>query len=353
MFEYQPGNPMTFPYFSGNGERLTEPLELPHSTRADFLRPEAYVADPGLADAVNAALLLGQPLLLTGEPGTGKTQLAYYLAWELKLQLNEDAEGNTRDDIEPILKFETKSDSTAKSLFYSFDALKRFQHAQSGIAPPTVLPYITFNALGKAILFTREPDEVQQFIRYDFIHPGKRRSVVLVDEIDKAPRDFPNDILNEIDQLYFRVSELDNARIQVDPNLRPIIIMTSNSEKDLPDAFLRRCVFYHIDFPDINQMERIVTNRLGTYVEGNSRFLTDVLNLFYRLRERQQALTKKPTTAELLDWIVALRPGTEGTNPLAEHPERALETIGTLVKNRKDREKAQKIIVQWIEDRTS
>ena len=137
---------MTFPYFSGSRTRRAEPAVLPRSRRTDFLRPENFHADPGVVDAVNVALLLGQPLLLTGEPGTGKTQLGHYIAWELGLG--------------QALKFETKSGSTATSLFYAYDALKRFQHVQSAIPSASALPYITYNALGAAILFTREPSEV-------------------------------------------------------------------------------------------------------------------------------------------------------------------------------------------------
>ena len=311
---------------------------LRRSRRDDFLNPEQYRPDPGLVDAVNVALLLGQPLLLTGEPGTGKTQLAYYLAWELRLG--------------EVLKFETKSDSSSSSLFYTYDALKRFQDAQSGIQRESALPYISFRALGKAILFTREPDEVRAYLPSNITHPGKKRSVVLIDEIDKAPRDFPNDILNELDQFYFRVTELDNEPIRADRDLHPIVVMTSNSEKDLPDAFLRRCIFYNIPFPEAEEMEQIVASRLGLYAGGQNPFIADALELFYLLRRPASGLRKKPATAELLDWMTALMDSTgDVENPLAAEPERALQTVSSLTKTVEDQEKVEQLVDRWLNQR--
>lgn len=329
---------MSFPFFAGDGTRRTDTVTLPRSRRIDFLRPELYRADPGLVDAVNVALLLGQPLLLTGEPGTGKTQLAYYLAWELGLG--------------DVLKFETKSNSTAGSIFYTYDALKRFQHAHSNVASDSALPYITYNALGKAILLTRDAHHVANYLPAGFDHPGRKRSVVVIDEIDKAPRDFPNDILNELDQLYFRVPELDNEPIEADPDLRPIVVMTSNSEKDLPDAFLRRCIFYHIPFPELAQMKALVENRLGLHVAGSSVFLADALELFYELRADAAGLRKKPATAELLDWLASMIDASGGqANPFEKTPGVALDTISCLAKTVDDQKEARKIVGQWVSRR--
>jgi MoxR-like ATPase len=329
---------MSYPFFRGDGKRSEEAAVLPRSRRIDFLRPEFYRADPGLVDAVNVALLLGQPLLLTGEPGTGKTQLAYYLAWELKLG--------------DVLKFETKSNSTASSIFYTYDALRRFQHAQSGIRGDSALPYITYNALGRAILLTRKQEEVAACLPDGFDHPGAMQSVVVLDEIDKAPRDFPNDILNELDQLYFRVPELDNQPIEANPDLRPIIIMTSNSEKDLPDAFLRRCIFYHIPFPAFDRMQDLVANRLGLYAGDSSVFLADALELFYRMREPASALVKKPATAELLDWLASMIDASGGQeNPFAKDPQVALRHLSCVAKTVEDQDKAARIVNEWLSRR--
>ena len=324
---------MNFPYYVGNGQRRREkPASLPASYRAQMLKPENYLADSGLVDACNVSLLLGQPLLLTGEPGTGKTMFAYSLAWELGFA--------------PPLKFETKSTSISRDLFYTCDTLQRFQDAQAGITK-SPLEYLTYQALGIAILQTREMVEVKEFVPPGFKHRGKRRSLVLIDEVDKAPRDFPNDILNELELLYFRVSELGNVKIEADPTLHPIVVITSNSEKDLPDAFLRRCIYYNIPFPEQDRLSEIVTNRLGLYSAGSSEFLRDALDLFYSLR--RGGLRKKPATAELLGWIVTLQEMTKGQeNPLTQIAV-VQHTLSSLVKTADDLEKARKIVRQWIE----
>ena len=286
---------MNFTFYVGNGtqQRCDSPKSLPVSRRSQLLKPECYIADPGLRDACNVALLLGQPLLLTGEPGTGKTQFAYSLAWEL--------------GFDTPLKFETKSNSTARDIFYTYDALKRFQDAQSGVDSTSPLDYITYQALGLAILRSRERAEVEIFLPTDFHHPGKTRSVILIDEIDKAPRDFPNDLLNELEHMYFRIPELGNEKIEADPALQPILIITSNSEKDLPDAFLRRCIYYNIPFPEPERLAEIIANRLGLHLWGSNPFLQSALDLFYRLRSPQSGLRKKPATAELLGWLLTLK----------------------------------------------
>lgn len=329
---------MGFPFYRGLGEapHRDEPAVLPRSCRTQLIEPEKYLADPGLVDACNVALLLGQPLLLTGEPGTGKTLFAYSLAYELGF-----------DD---PLKFETKSTSAARDLFYTYDALKRFQDAQSGVIRDS-LEYLTYQALGIAILQTREKIEIEQFLPSNFNHCGKKRSVVLIDEIDKASRDFPNDILNELDQLYFRVSEMGNFKIEADSDYQPIIIITSNSEKNLPDAFLRRCVYYNIPFPNRDRLSKIVQNRLGLYSTGNNSFLDDALELFCELRTPKSGLRKKPATAELLGWILTLQGVVrDGENPLSD-PMLPLRTLSGLVKTAEDQEKATELVRQWMENR--
>src|SRR5262249_11440488 len=136
---------------------------------------------------------------------------------------------------------------------------------------------------------------------------GPRRSVVLIDEIDKAPRDFPNDLLNEVETMHFRVPELGNALIASDPGSPPILVITSNSEKHLPDAFLRRCIYYHIPFPGRERLSRIIEARLGRFAGRAEGFLPDALDIFDRLREPAVGLRKKPATAEVLSWLAALR----------------------------------------------
>jgi MoxR-like ATPase len=331
---------MRFPYYAGKPgtRRPNVAAEVPGSRRAEQTRPEGYLADSGLVDAVNVALLLGQPLLLTGEPGTGKTQLAYSLAWELGL-----------DD---PLKFDTKSTSTAGDLFYTYNALGHFHAAQSGAGRSSALEYMTFNALGLAILRANDEPAVKAFLPADFRHGGRRCSVVLIDEIDKAPRDFPNDLLNEVEAMYFRVPELGNALIAADPAMHPLLVITSNSEKNLPDAFLRRCIFYHIPFPDRERLERIVETRLGRFTGSDEAFLGNALDLFERLREPAVGLRKKPATAEVLSWIAALRAiAPESKNPLAEVPDAAQRTVSVLVKTVEDQELALAALAGWQKER--
>lgn len=327
---------MRLPFYQGDGSgRRHETAEkLPVSQRSRLLKAENYIADPGLRDACNVALLLGQPLLLTGEPGTGKTQFAYNLAWELGL--------------DPPLKFETKSDSVARDLFYTYDALKRFQDIQTGLTSSQTLNYVTYQALGLAILRTRQPEEVNHIVPTDFILPHSQRSVVLIDEIDKASRDFPNDVLNELEQLYFKIPELGNVKVEVDPKSQPIVIITSNSEKDLPDAFLRRCIYYHIPFPKSERLMSIIVSHLGTNTDMNNAFLQDALDLFYKFRASENVLRKKPATAELLGWLITLQRFSTGKENPLEDPQVIFKTMSSLIKTAEDQSKARNIVEQWI-----
>lgn len=331
---------MKLPIYQGKGQREGElPKQLPDSPQTRLLQPEKYLADPGLRDACNVALLLGQPLLLTGETGTGKTQLAYSLAWELGFG-------------EP-LKFETKSTSIARDLFYNYDALTRFQNIQTGLGSNQILDYINYQALGLAILRTLNSDlisdEVKKMIPSELQTSQPVRSVVLIDEIDKAPRDFPNDLLNELELMYFRIPELGNQKIVADSKLQPIVIITSNSEKDLPDAFLRRCIYYHLTFPDSDRLKEIIANRLGMNI-GDA-FLQSAINLLEQLRSPRNGLRKKPGTAELLNWIVVL----QKSHSILENGSIQMEEnllnhtiLSSLIKTSEDQKQAKKVIEQWI-----
>jgi MoxR-like ATPase len=319
---------MNYPYYPGDP---TQPKELPSSNYHKRINSAYYLPDTGLVDAVNAALILGQPLLVTGEAGTGKTQLAYHLAYHTGLP-------------EP-LKFETKSNSTAKDLFYFYDYLRHFQAAQSKQGSISNKDYITYNALGLAILYTKPYEAIEHLVSKDFKHCEPTRSVVLIDEVDKAQRDFPNDILNEVEGMYFRIPELENAKVQADSSLSPILVLTSNSEKHLPDAFLRRCIYYHIPFPDSERLKTIIQNHLGEF-SGNTPFLEMALDFFEQLRDC--GLQKKPATAELLNWLVTLKtmfPDQE--NPLAQGRSVIERTLSVLIKSKVDRDTAQAVVKNW------
>ncbi|HET7234273.1 MAG TPA: MoxR family ATPase [Longimicrobium sp.] len=297
------------------------PAELPrYRAWNDDENPAHYVPEPGLRDAVNVALALGQPLLLTGEPGTGKTQLAWSLAYDLGLG-------------DPLV-FDTKTTTAATDLFYHYDALRHFRDAQMGRNDMPVRGYVEFQALGLAILRAMDPEQAAPYLPPEERGLPKRRSVVLVDEIDKAPRDVPNDLLREVVEMRFRVREAASGEfppeLKADPEFRPIVVLTSNSEKNLPDAFLRRCVFYHLDFPGEAALRRIVELRLG---RGDGAGRVDAAAVQEFLEIRKLPLKKAPATAELLAWVRVLRD--RGIDPRRD-PERAAPTFTVLAKTVED-----------------
>ncbi len=174
------------------------------------------------------------------------------------------------------------------------------------------------------------------------------RSIVLIDEVDKAPRDFPNDILNEIEGMYFKIPELNNVTISADTSMRPFVVITSNSEKHLPDAFLRRCVYYHIHFPEKERLEKLLKVRVGKYLANSSEFLSDVIDLFYKLRDNSSGLRKKPATAELLGWIITLKEmGENQEKPVMEDEELLRSSLSVLIKNSDDLNQANLILNEW------
>ncbi len=323
---------MSFPFIDGKATKKPEkPIDLPQPSKAKQLDPVGYLMDQSLVDAINVALLLSQPLLLTGEPGTGKTQLAYRVAWELGLS-------------EP-LRFDTKSGSTARDVLYRFDTLGRFHAAHTSSGEQDNLYYLSYMALGEAILLSRKPQEVQDVLPPGFEHPGARRSLVLIDEIDKAPRDFPNDLLLEVDALRFRIPEL-NREIEADPELRPVLILTSNSEQNLPDAFLRRCIYYHIPLPDRARLADIVRNRIPGVSPGqkNSFLLDSGLDFFHAVRGLD--LRKPPSTAELLNWLQTLEGyGVKPDMKVTEARELLDKSLSTLAKTQED----LKNLTNWVE----
>ena len=253
-----------------------------------------YIATPGLIDAVNCAIALERPLLIKGEPGTGKTLLARHVAESLAM---------------PMESWHIKSTSKAADGLYVYDTVQRLNDARFGEGDvKDVRRYIKHGPLGRVFAATS-------------------RHVLLIDEVDKADVEFPNDLLRELDEMRFTVLETGDEIAAAE---RPVVIITSNNEKELPDAFLRRCVFYFIDFPEPELMKQIVDVH---HPNLDVALLDQVLIKFYWLRG-QNELRKKPSTSELIDWIAALLRSGISTQKLEQH----IPFIGTLLKNEQDTE---------------
>jgi len=292
--------------------------------------PQGYILQDELREAVEVAIALEQPLLLTGEPGTGKTRLAWKIADELSRQ--EGAGFRP----EPLV-FYTKTTSTARDLFYTYDAVGHFQTAnirrEAGAATPGVADFIELQALGRAIALT-DPGAVDAGKIAGELPPEPASSVVLIDEIDKAPRDFTNDILNEVEDYAFRIKEQDNYEIRRGAERQIVLVMTSNSEKNLPDAFLRRCVFYHIPFPGPDLLLQIARSQLGPATQYTEAALRELIATFNRIRE--QSVRKAPATAELIVWLRMLElKGYLEKDPIGQRRLLA-QNLSVLVKTRED-----------------
>jgi MoxR-like ATPase len=235
----------------------------PYSGTAD------YIASPELMQTVNVAMTLSRPLLIKGEPGTGKTMLAQSIARGLGM---------------PLVVWNIKSTTKAQDGLYVYDTVQRLYDGQFGESDVSdIARYIKLGKLGEAF----DADE---------------RVVLLIDEIDKADIEFPNDLLWELDQMEFYIPETHRT---IKAKQRPVVIITSNAEKELPDAFLRRCVFHFIEFPDDEMMSRIVKVH---HPDLDKRLLQLSLEAFYWLRS-VTGLQKKPSTSELIDWVQALQVG--------------------------------------------
>ena len=263
-----------------------------------FEGTERYIATKDLMAAVNAGVTLGRPILIKGEPGTGKTQLAEEVALALGL---------------PLFQWHIKSTTKAQQGLYEYDAVSRLRDSQLGNEKVHEIGnYIVKGAMWEAFDSNVQP-------------------VLLIDEIDKADIEFPNDLLRELDRMEFFVYE---TRELVKARHRPIIIITSNNEKELPDAFLRRCFFHYIQFPDPDTMTSIVeVHHPGL----KKKLLAEALNAFYQLRETP-GLKKKPSTSELLDWIKLLLAEDVPAEALRDGDKRSSlpPFYGALLKNEQD-----------------
>ncbi len=262
------------------------------TTTPTFSGTADYLAAPDLTDAVNVAIALEKPLLLKGEPGTGKTRLAEAVAAQLGMKL---------------LSWNIKSTSKAKDGLYVYDTVARLNDARFGDHDVRDIGrYIKFGPLGRSFI-------------------GDERVVLLIDEIDKADLEFPNDLLHELDRMSFVVDETGETHTA---KQRPIVIITSNNEKELPDAFLRRCVFHYISFPDEAQMKAIVKVH---HPDVQEQLLQTALLRFYWLR-KQPDVRKRPSTSEFIDWIAALMK----TGVPLERLEKEIPFVGLLLKKESD-----------------
>lgn len=262
--------------------------------KTTFTSTSQYVASKELLASVNVAVALQKPLLIKGEPGTGKTMLAQAVAESLGKKL---------------VIWNIKSTTKAQEGLYVYDTIQRLYDGQFGEeGVDDIARYIKLGKLGEAF----DSDE---------------QVVLLIDEIDKADLEFPNDLLWELDQMEFYIHE---TKRTVKAKHRPIVIITSNAEKELPDAFLRRCIFHYIDFPNAELMEEIVRTH---YPDVEEKLLKDAMEVFYWIRSIKD-IRKKPSTSELIDWINALQIGGIPTDRLKEE----LPFIGVVVKKDEDLE---------------
>jgi MoxR-like ATPase len=257
-----------------------------------FRGTRSYLTNEGLEAAVDCALTLERPLLVRGEPGTGKTLLAESVSEALDL---------------PLIRWHVKSTTRAQDGLYVYDTVQRLYDSRFGDGDvKDIKQYIKLGPLGEAFA-------------------AAERVVLLIDEIDKADIEFPNDLLHELDRMRFHILETGE---EVVARHRPVVIITSNNEKELPDAFLRRCVFHFIEFPDPELMSRIVRVHHPSLEED---LLTQALEAFYKLRKVGR-LRKRPSTSELIDWIAALRAA--GISEVLL--EKNLPFLGALLKKEQD-----------------
>ena len=262
-----------------------------------FSGTNSYIATEDLIVAVNAAISLERPLLIKGEPGTGKTELAKQVSKALNLNM---------------IEWHVKSTTKAQQGLYEYDAVSRLRDSQLG---------------------DKKVNNISNYIRKGKLWQAfetKEKCVLLIDEIDKADIEFPNDLLQELDKMEFHVYETDE---NVRALQRPVVIITSNNEKELPDAFLRRCFFHYIKFPDMETMKKIVHSHFPKIKES---LLAVALTQFYELRDTT-GIKKKPSTSEVLDWLKLLLADDLNTDDLKRPGKDSLPVLhGALLKNEQD-----------------
>lgn len=316
----------------------------------------SYDPSPALKTAIDMAISLGRPLLLTGKPGTGKTQFAHWYA------TNKE----NKNDFNEVFQFNTKSTSVYNDLFYEYDAVSHFRNKDGD---KHVTDFITLTALGKAIVCVKgfkniEDERLKKIAANSDINEEKikEKSIVLIDEIDKAPRDFPNDLLHEIENLSFTIKEASpSIKVSLDDSQKEkiIVILSSNDEKNLPDAFLRRCLFHYIEFPKDKELAQIIAKKLSLKKLNEEEItkineiqnleeidtikdfegLSDKIRLFFQIFNNDN-IDKKPYTSECIDWLNYLHKNSLLNKPMAD----CVHTLSILLKKDEDFKEAKKML---------
>ncbi|MEL6463573.1 MAG: MoxR family ATPase [Pseudomonadota bacterium] len=360
-------------YYTGEVDKkaLPEaPVVVDTNLKADLDKPDDYLPHPLVVKAVNAALWLGQPLLVTGAPGVGKSSIAASVAREL-------AWGQVKT-------IHCRADMVSADLFYEFDQLTRLFDVNAAAAMaretpntgetapatsaklPDLSTYLNFHPLGEAILIAAGADAklkkisssatedtlVKHIAPPSVLSAQSPQSVVLIDEIDKAPRDVPNDILNQIDAMSFRIHEL-GCEIKAPADRRPFVIMTSNSEKSLPEAFLRRCVYVNVPYPSLDRdgtkptLEDIVVSRLGNVI--HARLFAEAFDVFRRIFEQSASFRHRPSPAVFLNWLLVLQAEADGDmdKGLGDLGTSARDLLGVMLNDPEDLKQGQQIMDTW------
>jgi MoxR-like ATPase len=325
---------------------------------------ENYLPSPALEDTMKMALALMRPLLLAGKPGTGKTDFGHWYvanANKLKTAEKKDAEFNN------VFQFNTKSTSVYNDLFYIYDAVSHFRDKAGD---KDISEFITLTALGKAMVCAKGLKNIKDTrLKKIAAHSqldlkdAKPKSLVIIDEIDKAPRDFPNDLLHEIEHLSFCIKETSpviEVELNDDEKKNIIILLTSNDEKNLPDAFLRRCLFHYIEFPKAIPLKKIILSKLwgrkltdeenalidnGEELKGFEG-LNDKIEIFYKIFHNN-SIEKKAYTAECIQWINYLHGNKLLHLPLLEYQ----VTLSALLKKNEDFQEAIKMLEKMEADK--